>query len=243
MKSKTYRLDRFIRKHTAFPMSAVRLLLAQRRIRLDDEFAHSIHQAVGEFTHVELDGQTLQSLVPRYYLVHKPQGVVSATCDAKHSTVMGLLAAPERKGLHIVGRLDYNSTGLVLLTNDGKWSKAINNAMKPVPKHYRVLVDKPIGEELKRAFHQGIYLSFEGVTTKPASLEVISPYEALVVLTEGRYHQIKRMFGQFQIKVLGLHRFRVGGLRLGDSLKPGEYRRLSDAEASLALLSAPWECE
>ena len=224
MKTKTYRLDRFIRKHTSIALGAVRLLVAQQKIIVDGQPAQSIHQIIGEFTSVSLDGVSLQNNTARYIALHKPKGIVSATKDAKHSTVLDLLPQHERQGLHIVGRLDFNSTGLILLTNDGRWSKAINDEHKKVPKHYTVTVDKPITPDVIAAFHQGIYFSYENITTKPAGLKIISPFTAEVTLTEGRYHQIKRMFGHFQIEVLTLHRFAIGQLHLDDTLAQGQYQ-------------------
>ena len=226
MKTKTYRLDRFIRKHTSIAMGAVRLLVAQQKIIVDGQPAQSIHQIIGEFTSVSLNGVNLQNNTARYIALHKPRGIVSATKDAKHSTVLDLLPQHERQGLHIVGRLDFNSTGLILLTNDGRWSKTINDEHKKVPKQYTVTVDKPITPDVIAAFHQGIYFSYENITTKPAGLKIISPFTAEVILTEGRYHQIKRMFGRFRNPVLALHRVSIGEIKLDDGLAPGESRSI-----------------
>lgn len=230
MKTKTYRLDRFIRKHTSIAMGAVRLLVAQQKILVDGQPAQSIHQIIGEFTSVSLNGVNIQNNTARYIALHKPRGIVSATKDAKHSTVLDLLPQHERQGLHIVGRLDFNSTGLILLTNDGRWSKTINDEHKKVPKQYTVTVDKPITSDVITAFHQGIYFAYENITTKPAGLKIISPFTAQVTLTEGRYHQIKRMFGHFQIEVLTLHRFAIGEFRLDERLMEGQFKTLNKHE-------------
>ncbi len=235
MQSSTDRLDRFISKITRFTKSDVRYLIAQKRLVVDGELATDIHQPVNKFTEVILDGAVLQNNLPIYIALHKPKGVVSATRDVKHATVLDLLPEAERKGLHIVGRLDFNSTGLVLLTNDGKWSAAINGKNQKVKKFYRVVVDKPITQEMVHRFQQGMYFSYEDLVTAPAELIKMSCYEALVVLTEGRYHQIKRMFGQMQSKVLDLHRYAVGGLILGDELTEGQHKYLTPKEASQVL--------
>lgn len=237
MKTKTYRLDRFIRKHTNTAMSDVRLLVAQQKILVDGQPAQSIQQVIGEFTSVTLDGVSLQNNSPRYIALHKPKGIVSATKDAKHTTVLDLLPPHEQQGLHIVGRLDFNSTGLILLTNDGRWSKAINDENKKVPKYYNVTVDKPITPDVVAAFNTGIDFPYEGITTKPAGLKTISPLKAEVRLTEGRYHQIKRMFGHFQIEVLTLHRFAIGQFHLDETLTEGQYKTIAPVTAHQLIIS------
>ena len=123
MKSQHSRLDRFIVSREGIKRSHVHQLLAQGRILLDGLAAESISQVVGPFTHVVLDQRVLQAEQPRYIMLNKPPGMVSATCDEQHPTVLDLVAAPYAKSLHIVGRLDLHSTGLLLLTNDGRWSR------------------------------------------------------------------------------------------------------------------------
>ncbi|WP_185235943.1 pseudouridine synthase [Teredinibacter franksiae] len=232
MKSKTNRLDRFISQNSAFSLSDTRLLIAQKRILLDGCVAHSIHQKVTEFTHVVLDGNCLKDNNPVYIMLNKPQGVVSATKDPKHSTVLDLIQHPQRGELHIVGRLDFNTTGLVLLTNDGTWSRKISLPETKLAKTYEVTLAKPLSNEYIAVFRKGIYFSYENNTTRPACLEILSPYTARLTLIEGKYHQVKRMFGFFQNEVLALHRVSVGQFSLGE-LELGHSKLLSTAEAAL----------
>ncbi|WP_461519792.1 pseudouridine synthase, partial [Porticoccus sp.] len=119
MKSETSRLDRFISQNSKYSIADTRLLIAQKRIVLDGHVAHSIQQKVTKFTRVVLDGHCLKDHNPVYIVLNKPRGVVSATKDPKHTTVLDLIQHPQKNELHIVGRLDFNTTGLVLLTNDG----------------------------------------------------------------------------------------------------------------------------
>ncbi len=232
MRSKTSRLDRFICQNSAFSLSDVRLLLAQNRIIVDGEAAHSIQQKVTEFTHVILDGHVLNDRKPIYIMLNKPQGVVSATKDLKHTTVLDLIEHPQKNELHIVGRLDFNTTGLVLLTNDGAWSRAISLPETAHVKVYEVTLSKPLGQEYITAFREGIYFRYEDITTQPAHLEIISDYTARLSLTEGKYHQVKRMFGYFQNEVLALHRVSVGNIYLGE-LELGQSRALTLEESAL----------
>ncbi len=179
-------------------------------------------------------------------MMNKPKGVVSATSDDKNKTVLDVLFEQEAESLdggpgslfdksalndlHIVGRLDYNSTGLLLITNDGQWSRRLSLPDKKTEKRYRVTVELPLTDEYVDAFASGMYFSYENITTRPAVLNIVSSSVAEVTLIEGRYHQIKRMFGRFQNTVLELHRISVGDLLLDDSLMHGESRHLTQGE-------------
>jgi len=232
MKSKTNRLDRFIGQNSDFSMSDTRLLIVQKRIFLDGDVAHSIQQKVTKFTHVVLDGHCLNSNKPIYLILNKPKGVVSATQDAKHSTVLDLIELiqqPQKNELHIVGRLDFNTTGLMLLTNDGAWSRKISLPETKLAKTYEVTLSKPLRAEYVAAFSEGIYFGYEGITTQPACLEILSEYTARLSIVEGKYHQVKRMFGFFQNEVLALHRVSVGHISLG-GLEVGQSRLLTKEE-------------
>lgn len=229
MRSNTTRLDRFISQNSSFSKSDVRLLIAQQRILVEGTPAESIRQVVGKFSRVELDGICLQHNRPVYLLLNKPKGVVSATGDNRHTTVLDLIDRPEKHDLHIAGRLDFNTTGLVLLTNDGAWSRRLSLPESKLPKTYQVRVAKPLNADYVAAFLRGIYFAYEDIITQPASLEIVSPHEARLTLVEGKYHQVKRMFGYFQNEVLSLHRVSVGPIALGD-LEPGQCRELREAE-------------
>ena len=232
MQSPRTRLDRLISSHVGINRRDVRLLLAQGRVRVDGEIASTINQVVHQFSHITLDGEALQQHLPVYVMMNKPTGVVSATKDKSHTTVVDLLERPDREKLHIAGRLDFNSSGLLLLTNDGSWSRQLSDPNKRVVKRYRVSVEKPLTTEYASVFEAGIFFAYEGVTTRPAGLTIISDHVAEVSLVEGRYHQIKRMFGYFDNKVLALHRDAVGKLNLDTHLAAGQSRLLSAAEVN-----------
>jgi len=220
------RLDRYISKFANINRKDVRQILAQGRIEVDGTIATDVAQVINPFSHITFDGTVTQANTPRYLMLNKPAGVVSATTDDKHRTVIDLLDQPYKDQLHIVGRLDYNSTGLLLLTNDGQWSNQLSHPDSKLLKRYRVTVEKPLTEQYITAFHEGMYFDYEGITTRPAQLTILSDHEAEVGLTEGRYHQIKRMFGRLDNKVLSIHRFAVGDIELGD-LQPGPSREIT----------------
>jgi 16S rRNA pseudouridine516 synthase len=230
MQSKRARLDRFISEQMGINRRDVRPLLAQKRIVVDGSPATDINHVIDEFSHVTLDDQVLQDNTPSYVMMNKPVGVVSATKDEQHRTVIDLLERPDRHHLHIVGRLDFNSSGLLLLTNDGRWSRQLTTPENNIAKLYRVTLKKPVTEAYVQAFSEGMYFPFEDITTRPAKLHIVSDYVAEVSLMEGRYHQIKRMFGRFDNEVLTLQRIAIGNLSLDPSLSPGQSRALTDRE-------------
>jgi 16S rRNA pseudouridine516 synthase len=239
METARTRLDRFLKRSKQLSAKQIKTMLAQKRIKLNGELAESGQQAVNQFSWVELDGETIQKRKAIYIVLNKPAGIVSATLDSQHPTVISLIDHPQADELHIAGRLDKNSTGLMLLTNDGAWSRALSSPSNGVNKTYQVTVGKPITEEMKQAFAEGIYFPTEDATTLPARLETTTSHSATVILSEGKYHQIKRMFGRFRNPVLSIHRNQIGNLKLDDALEPGKWRMLTSTE--LDSLAAPYE--
>jgi 16S rRNA pseudouridine516 synthase len=235
MKSTTNRLDRFISQNTAFSISDTRRLIAQRRIFLDGDVAHSVQQPVTEFTHVVLDGSCLKNNTPVYIMLNKPKEVVCATKDISHSTVLDLIQHPQKNELHIAGRLDFNTTGLVLLTNDGAWSRRISLPETKLAKTYEVTLSKPLSNEYVAVFQEGLYFAYENITTQPAVLQILSKYTARLSVTEGKYHQVKRMFGFFQNEVVALHRVSVGDIYL-EELELGRSRPLTVKEIASSVI-------
>lgn len=225
------RLDRFLSNLPRFSRKDVRFLLVGKRIKVDGLVVSDPHHDVREFSQVEYDDEVLQAGKPaRYFMLHKPTGCVSATLDPHHPTVLDLLDEPDKEALHIAGRLDFNTTGLMLITNDGVWSRRLTQPQTKIAKLYYVETEQVIEEHYVRKFAEGFYFAFEDLTTQPAELTLLGPRCARLGIVEGRYHQIKRMFGHFDNKVLRLHRERMGPLQLDPDLAPGQYRPLSAAE-------------
>lgn len=241
MQSKSYRIDRFISKKLGINRRDIKLMLAQGRVLVNGKILTDVGTVVGEFDRVVMDETILQDNQAIYLMMNKPVGVVSATRDEQHKTVLDLVyesdlsnqySLEQLAGLHIVGRLDLNTSGLLLLTNDGQWSRRIMMPEKKVPKVYQVSLQNPLSEEYATAFAQGMFFSFENIITKPAKLMITSERTAEVTLEEGKYHQIKRMFGRFRNPVLSLHRSQVGNLCLPKDILPGKCRALSGDELS-----------
>ena len=228
------RIDRFLSNLPRFNRKQVRLLLVEKRVRIDGKVVSDPHADVLEFSRVEVDDELLQVGKPaRYFMLHKPSGCVSATRDPQHPTVLDLIHEPDKEDLHIAGRLDFNTTGLMLITNDGSWSRRLTQPKTKLPKDYYVETEQEIGPQYALKFTEGLYFAFEDLTTQPAELAVLGPTCARLSIVEGRYHQVKRMFGHFDNKVLRLHRESMGPLVLDSALKPGEYRALRTEEIQL----------
>ena len=232
MESRRARLDRFLAARLGVPRGATRSIIAAGRVSVDGAAARAADQLVDQFARVLVDGRVLQVRTPLYWMLNKPAGVGRATRDPRHPTALDLLDHPGREDLHIAGRLDARSTGLLLFTNDGRWSRHLSHPQAGIAKRYRVTLENPVSEACVAAFATGLYFPYEGITTRPAGLVLLDEHRVEVSLVEGRYHQIRRMFGRFRNRVLDLHRFAIGNLVLDGDLAPGQGRALTAAEVA-----------
>ena len=187
-----------------------------------------------EVDEIGLDGQsrTHQDFV--YIMLNKPEGVVSASSDRRDTTVVDLVrSAYPRRELFPAGRLDKTSTGFVLLTDDGAFAHDILAPKRHVPKTYRVTLDTPLTQEMAEGFAAGVTLA-DGLELSPAQVTPLSAdgLTVRVVLRQGVYHQIKRMFGVYGAGVNALHREAIGSVWLDDALAPGQWRELTAAEVA-----------
>lgn len=225
------RLDRFLSNLPRFSRQDVRFALLADRVKVDGRTIRDPLHEVREFSEILLDDEVLQIGKPaRYFMLHKPQGCVSATVDPEHPTVLDLIHEPDKHDLHIAGRLDFNTSGLMLITNDGQWSRRLTQPATKLPKIYYVETEREMGEHYVAKFAQGFYFAFEDLTTQPAHLILLDSHRARLSIVEGRYHQVKRMFGFYDNKVTRLHRESMGPLALDPALEPGEYRALTAEE-------------
>jgi 16S rRNA pseudouridine516 synthase len=225
------KIDRFLAKHASLGRRRARQRIVAGRVHVNGMAETRIDREVNRFCLVEMDHIAIQKPERRLHLMlNKPVGVVSATVDAQHRTVIDLIDDPDKASLHLVGRLDRNTSGLVLLTNDGTWSKALMAPSRKVPKVYLVETRDPIPPEAVAAFAQGFYFHTEDLTTLPAALEILAERRARLTLHEGRYHQVKRMFHRTGNRVTALHRERIGGIALPEGLAPGDWRVLTNLE-------------
>ena len=222
------KLSRFLYHHTSHGKNDVRRILAAGRVTVDGKVERDSQSDIGDFTQVTLDDLVLRDTSAVYLMLNKPAGYLSATVDDEHRTVMELIDTPET--LHIAGRLDRASTGLLILTNDGKWSRRLTEPKEGVPKVYEVTTAEPITAETVMRFQQGIYFAYEDLTTQPAELQILSAQRAQITIYEGRYHQVKRMFHAVGNRITSLHRLSMGAIQLDPQLTAGQYRNLTQQE-------------
>ena len=226
------RLDKYLSEALGLSRSQSRALIAKTKVLVDGLVAQKAdwHLQGGET--ITLEGQRLERQKYVYLMLNKPQGVVSASQDKRDLTVTDLVKEVfPRRQLFPAGRLDKTSTGFVLLTDDGVFAHEILAPRRHVSKTYQVLLDCPGTPEMQRGFEEGVTLA-DGQKLEPADLmpDLQDPCQAVVVLHQGVYHQIKRMFGVYGAGVSGLHRMAIGSVRLDESLAPGQWRPLSEQE-------------
>lgn len=179
---------------------------------------------------IAIDGKSLNVQKFRYYMMDKPAGVLSVTEDRKQPTVLDLLPeAQQRMGLFPVGRLDKDTSGLLILTNDGDFSHRVISPKSGVEKLYLATVEGEPDEADVRAFEKGIILK-DGTECMPAKLELLGKNRCLVTVMEGKYHQVKRMLASCGKPVTELRRLAVGELQLEESLGPGGFRELDEKD-------------
>lgn len=232
------RLDKFLSQQLGISRALVARELRAKRVTIDGEVVKSGSLKLTPEQEVRFDGNVLSQLNgPRYFMLNKPQGYVCSTDDPDHPTVLYFLEEPVAYKLHAAGRLDIDTTGLVLMTDDGQWSHRITSPRHQCEKTYLVTLEHPLAADTAQQFEQGVQLHNEKDLTKPAKLEQIEATLVRLTISEGRYHQVKRMFAAVGNRVIELHRERIGAIVLDDDLAPGEYRPLTEEE--IASVGAP----
>jgi 16S rRNA pseudouridine516 synthase len=164
----------------------------------------------------------------RYILMHKPANTICSNVDEVYPSVFNYLPVEKVSELHIAGRLDADTTGLILITDDGRWSFSITRPSRNCPKVYRVKLSKVLTADVAIAFKQGVQLQGEQQLTLPATLQKLASNEALLTITEGKFHQVKRMFAAVGNRVASLHREKIGDINL--DVEVGQWRYLTDDE-------------
>lgn len=237
---KGIRLDKYLAEMDKGSRSQIREAARKGRIQVNGQIIKQTDIKIDPDTdRVVFDGAAVAYRAFEYYMLNKPQGVVSATEDNLHQTVIDLLGDGCRRDLFPVGRLDIDTEGLLLLTNDGDLSHQLLAPKKHVDKEYYAKVEGQLPDDAPEQMAVGMTLK-DGTQVKPGKLKVLSRVpgdaegkpvsEVLLTIQEGKFHQVKRMFEALDCKVVFLKRLSMGSLRLDETLKPGEYRPLSEAE-------------
>ncbi|MBQ0097806.1 MAG: rRNA pseudouridine synthase [Oscillospiraceae bacterium] len=225
------RLDKFISSQTGYSRKEVHKLVKDKVVRVNGIVCTTPDFKVNtECDKVTLNGENISYEPYVYYMMNKPGGVLSASEDKHQKTVLDLLPEEYRRnGLFPAGRLDKDTTGFLLITNDGDFAHKMLSPSKHVYKEYIVTTDKELSDELKLKFSEGIKL-LDGTKFKPAYFEKIGDNTARVRICEGKFHQIKKMFSACSYIVVELKRVKIGGLSLDESLDFGETKKLSKDE-------------
>ncbi|AXY00853.1 16S rRNA pseudouridine(516) synthase RsuA [Vibrio alfacsensis] len=226
------RLDKYLCDGLGVTRKQATKVIRSGEVTVDSEVQKSGAFKVPENSVVEWDGRKVGVPGPRYIMLYKPADFVCSHEDGFNQTAFVLLDEPKVENLHFAGRLDVDTTGLVLITDDGQWSHRITSPKHKCEKTYRVWLADAIEPDYVEKFAQGIELRNERDATLPAQLEIVNEAENEVLLTivEGKYHQVKRMFAALGNKVDYLHRERIGSIVLDEALEPGDYRYLTEEE-------------
>ena len=224
------RLDKFLAEMGQATRSQAKELARKGRIQVNGEAVKSADQKIRpDQDTVSLDGVTVGYARTEYYMLNKPQGVVSATEDRHFPTVISLIGDAVRKDLFPVGRLDIDTEGLLLITNDGALAHDLLSPKKQVDKTYLARLEGRLPEDAEKQMAEGIVLE-DGTKTLPGVLKRLEGQEVTLTIHEGKFHQVKRMFEAVGCRVIYLKRLSMGPLVLDEKLKPGEYRPLSGDE-------------
>ena len=224
------RLDKFLSNATDLSRNDVKRLIRAGEVSINDALASGPAMQVTDDDEICIDGSPVTQPQQRYFMMNKPAGVVSANRDRNHPTAIDLIYEHRHQELQIAGRLDIDTTGLLLITDDGQWNHRITSPHSSCPKTYLVEVDEPLAEGLTDKFAGGIGLEGEKRRCLPSTLEITGPTTARLTISEGKYHQVKRMFAAMGNHVTALHRERIGNIVLDEALPPGEYRPLTKEE-------------
>lgn len=227
------RLDKVIASQSTLSRKDAVKAIREKRVTVNGALCREGDRKIDtQVDRVTLDGTPLNYRKNVYYLLNKPAGVVSATEDREERTVIDLVP-PEmrREGLFPAGRLDKDTTGLLILTDDGDFAHRMLSPKKHVDKTYVATLDREPEESVSAAFEKGITLG-DGTVCRPGQAEPLDGTRVQVVIREGKYHQVKRMFAALGYHVQALERVRIGSLELDPTLAPGELREMTAQEAA-----------
>lgn len=226
------RIDKYLADMGVGTRSEIKTYIKKGRVAINDVIIKdsAIKIDTGKDS-VAFDGKVIEYLEYEYYIINKPAGVISATEDRNQKTVLDLIDH-KRDDLFPVGRLDKDTEGLLLITNDGMLAHNLLSPRKHVDKKYFLRVDGILKKEFVEEFRLGLQVD-EEFKALPARLDILSENEAYITIKEGKFHQIKRMMEAVGCTVIYLKRLSMGSLNLPEELNPGEYRKLTDIELSL----------
>lgn len=223
------RLDKYLAHLQVGSRAEVKQLIKKKMVTVDSVVVRDPGFSVTEGMQVEVSGKMISGQLAVTYVMNKPAGVITATEDPQARTVLDLVASSDRRpGLFPVGRLDKDTTGLLLLTTDGALGHELLSPKHHVDKTYLATLDGELTADMIAQLEAGI--AFKDFTSAPAQVNPIGEREAEITIHEGKFHQVKRMFHAVGVEVVKLQRLSMGGLRLPEDLQAGQYRMLTAAE-------------
>lgn len=226
----TMRLDQFVSQATGISRATAQKLIRSQQVQVDGVTLVQPATHIAPDANVTLDGDIITLPGAIYLMLHKPPDVISATHDPLQRTVLDLIDHPHRHTLHVVGRLDKDTTGLLLLTNDGDWSHRLMSPKHHVPKTYLATLAAPLSATAAAQLLAGVQLHGEKGLSVANAIETLPACQARMTISEGKYHQVKRMFAAVGNRVIHLHRESIGGLPLDTALPAGKWRVLTAQE-------------
>jgi 16S rRNA pseudouridine516 synthase len=212
--------------------SQAKKVIIQGRITSSGATLRNSAYKVAENEPICFDGNIINVRSTRYIMLNKPKDFICSTVDEQLPSILNLIKVDKRQQLCIAGRLDADTTGLTLITDDGQWSHKITSPRKKCNKRYRVTLAQAVEQSAIALFKEGIQLKSENQPCLPAQLEILSDTEVLLTINEGKYHQVKRMFAALGNLVVELHREQIGQIELDKNLALGEWRYLTEDEAN-----------
>ena len=224
------RLDQFVSQAANLPRSLTQIAIRQGRVQVEGQRVTKPQLHIDEDAVVQLDGVPIRLAGLLYIMLHKPVDIVSATEDPSHRTVLSLVNHSHQHTLHIVGRLDKDTTGLILLTNDGNWSHKITAPKSHVAKTYLATLAEPLHEAAATQLLRGVQLHGEKGLNAASRVDILANGQVRLTIHEGKYHQVKRMLAAVNNRVTALHREQIGGLSLDAQLPLGAWRELTADE-------------
>lgn len=224
------RIDKFLADHLNMTRSKATEIIKKKQVTIDGVVVSNPSIIVDGEVHYL--GNLIESEEYSYYILNKPKGYISARTDNLHKSVLEIING--RKDLKIVGRLDIDTTGLLIITNDGDFIHKVTSPKSEIIKKYYVKVDKPFKREDINLFEKGLDIKIDDTIyhTKPAKLEIIDDMSGYISISEGKFHQVKKMCASIGLEVLELKRIQIGGLELDSTLKEGEFKKVDISELS-----------
>lgn len=224
------RLDRYVSHATGLTRRETHIVLRRGEVTVNNVVVKNAAFHVANDAVVGFRGETLSMPGKRYLMLYKPEDYVCATTDDVNPAVLSLIDLPHADRLIIAGRLDIDTTGLVLITDDGEWAHRVTSPRHDYSKTYRVTTAEPLSAAAKKQLEGGVQLKNEPHPCKPAQIELLADGSVRISIAEGKYHQVKRMFAAVGNHVTSLHREKVGAISLDPSLEKGESRWLTAEE-------------